>query len=65
MYKITNEMFGIVKIEGHNLSYKGFVIIKKLTEEINNLAEKKIIKVKPYKIKKVMIKNNSKKNKEG
>lgn len=64
MYKVTNEMFGIVKIEGQSLSYKGFTIIKKITPEINNLAEKKIIKVKPYKVKKI-IKNNSKKNKEG
>jgi hypothetical protein len=68
MYKVTNEMFGEVVINGKTMGYKAFIIVKDIDAKITELAENKIVKIKPFKEKKTAVKiedkSNKKKNKE-
>lgn len=52
MYKITNETFGEITVNGKPMGYKGVMIIKELDAKITELAENRIIKIKPMQDKK-------------
>jgi uncharacterized protein YcnI len=46
MYKITSKIIGSIKIGSKDISYGGFIIVDKLTQEIIDKQQNKVIKVK-------------------
>jgi uncharacterized protein YcnI len=46
MYKITSKIIGSIKIGNKDISYGGFIIVDKLTQEIIDNQQNKVIKVK-------------------
>jgi hypothetical protein len=46
MFKITNETFGEIEINGKKMGYKSFIIVKDISSQITELAENKVVKTK-------------------
>jgi hypothetical protein len=45
MYKITSEVFGVIKVAGKDLGYKCSTIVPKLDQTITELQQNKLIRV--------------------
>jgi uncharacterized protein YcnI len=46
VYKITSKIMGTIRICNKDISYGGFIIVDKLTQEIIDNQQNRIIKVK-------------------
>jgi hypothetical protein len=66
MFKVTNETFGEIEINGKKMGYKSFIIVKDISSQVTELAENKVVKIKTIVEKKdtqkVQNKSDKKKN---
>lgn len=46
MFKLTNETFGQIEIQGQTLKYKQYIIVRELNEDLIKLIQNKIVKSK-------------------